>query len=387
MPNYIGLYYPHIAFPGDSWVKLAAIYWDKLGRIVPESIHPQDSDTVQRLQGELGFIEDFAPMRHDTGKVGELFLEMLRRYGEQLTLQYKVLSQDTYLSYVFSDAKMAHALTDGLLDAGLAVRRKVNRWHGDAQVGMHPKLAFVYMEALAEEMALRRSLRPVTDNVRDHVAMGEYTLERLAQALLETDVWQTHLVGASPTADEIERQMASIALQSVLPQNIGSVPVEKIIQLRNQHRTELTAFQTHIHEFVAGLDFIQQIEDPRAIKAHLEAAYEREIKPQLDDLKRCMRSLEIETVFGVFNVKVVLPPLVASAQNSLHLFTSLPPEVAGVTAIAYSIFPVFQKKRSEIRGKVQSSPAAYLLYAQEGLTPTNVVSQVRQTTRHMLFGV
>ncbi|MFL5662089.1 MAG: DUF6236 family protein [Ktedonobacteraceae bacterium] len=137
---------------------------------------------------------------------------------------------------------------------------------------------------------------------------------------------------------------------------------------------------------MAKLDTIQQIDDPGAIKAHLEVAYEKEIKPPLDDLKKCMKSLAIETVVGILNVKVALPPLLASA-TSLHLLTSIPPEVAGATALAWSIFPVFQKRRTEIQERVHSSPAAYLLYAQEGLTPTGVVSQVRQTTRHMLFSV
>src|SRR5258708_12064163 len=100
-----------------------------------------------------------------------------------------------------------------------------------------------------------------------------------------------------------------------------------------------------------------------------------------------MKWLGIETVVGVLNVKAALLPLLASAETSLHLLTSIPPEVAGATAIACSIFPVFQKKRAEIHEKVHASPAAYLLYAQEGLTPANIVFQVRQTTRRMLFGV
>lgn len=389
MPDYIGLYYPDIAFPESSWVKLAVLYWDRLGRIVPPGYQHQDSDTVQRLKGELGFIEDFSPSSSDTSNVGALFTQMLRRYGKELKHHYRVLSNDSDLAYVYGDAKMARELTNGFIRAGLAVRRQEeeDRRGTRAQVGMHPQLAFVYMEALAEQMALARGLRPVTDHAVAHVAMGEYTLERLAQALLlETDDKQPHLVGAVPTADEIERQMASIALQSVLPQNIASIPVEKIIQLRKQHPTELTAFQTHIHEFVANLDTIQQIDDPRAIKAHLEVAYEREIKPQLDDLKKCMKSLAIETVMGVFNVKVALPSLLAGAASS-HLLSSIPPEVIGTVAVAWSIFPVFQKKRAEMSEKIRSSPAAYLFFAQEGLTPTNVVSYVRQATRRMLLGV
>ena len=387
MPDYIGLYYPDIAFPESSWMKLAVLYWDRLGRIVPPGHQHQDSDTVQRLKGELEFIEDFSPSSNDTSNVGKLFIRMLRQHGGELGHRYKVLSDNSDLEYIYSDAKMARELTDAFIRSRLAVRRLDDPRGTIAQVGMHPRLAFVYMEALAEQMASARGLRPVTDNELAHVAIGEYTLERLAQALLSNmDDKQPHLVRAVPTADEIERQMASIALQSVLPQNIASIPVEKIIQLRKQHRTELTAFQTHIHEFVANLDTIQQIDDPRAIRAHLEVAYEREIKPQLDDLKRCMKSLAIRTVMGVFNVKVALPPLLVGAASP-HLLSSVPPEVTGTVSVAWSIFPVFQRKRKEMGEKIRSSPAAYLFFVQEGLTPTNVVFQVMQATRRMLFGV
>lgn len=386
MPDYIGLYYPYITFP-DAWSKLAALYWDKLGRIVPQSYIHHDSDTIQRLQGELGLFEDFPPSRSDTFKIGELFDNFLTQKGDQLIRHYSVLSQDLDLEYIYCGEKMAYRLSHTLVDMGLAVRRQRSTTENDFdRIWMHPKLVFIYMEALAAEMASVRNLHPVTDNVRDHIIMGEYTLERLTQALLEADDNQPHLARATPTIHELERQMAAIAIQSVLPRDIASVPVEKIIQLRRKHGTELTAFQARIHELVTQLDTIQQIDDPRALNAHLEVAYERELKPQLEDLKHCMNSLAIETVTGVLNIKVALPPFLATAGSALHL-APFPPEIAGATAVACSIFPVFQKKRDEIHHRVHTSPAAYLLYAQEGLTPTNLVSQVVQATRRMLLGV
>ena len=162
--------------------------------------------------------------------------------------------------------------------------------------------------------------------------------------------------------------------------------MEKIIQVRQKHRAELTAFQEHIHEFVTILDSIQQLDDPRALQAHLEAAYEREIKPQVDDLRKCLNSFAIDTVTGILNIKVALPPLLASAGAALHL-APVPPGIAGTAAIACSVFPVLQKKRYEIRDTVHKAPTAYLLYVEEGLTPTGVVAKVKQATRHLLLGV
>ncbi len=110
-----------------------------------------------------------------------------------------------------------------------------------------------------------------------------------------------------------------------------------------------------------------------------------ELKPQLDELKQCMRSIGIETASAILNVKLTVPPLLAS--GTLGLLLHLPPVVTGIATIAWSIFPVLQKKRFEMGKKVYESPASYLFYAQEALTPTNAVSQVARSTRKALFGV
>lgn len=94
MPNYIGLYYPYIGFKDDSWVKLAALYWDKLGRIVPGGYHPQDSDTVKQLAEELGFIENFEVTYKDQSAIGEMFLSMLRKNLKKLEKLYGISSKD-----------------------------------------------------------------------------------------------------------------------------------------------------------------------------------------------------------------------------------------------------------------------------------------------------
>src|SRR5258708_7667867 len=296
MPDYIGLYYPLIHFPHDSWIKLAALYWDKLGRIVPADYPLNDSDTVQKLQEELGFVENFTPNENDTARVASEFCKLLDQYSDKLKRYYSALSQGSNLGYIYAKDKTAEPLARRLLQMGLAVHmtasRKYSRFY---RLEMHPKLVSVYMEALSVQMASTRGLQPVTHNMQDHVLMGEYTLERLVQALLEADDGQPHLVGSSPTPQETEKLMAAIALQSVLPQDVANVPIVKIIQLRQKHRAELTAFQTYIHDFTANLDTIQQIDDPRAINAHLETAYQRELKPLLDDLKKCLKSLAIET--------------------------------------------------------------------------------------------
>jgi hypothetical protein len=385
MANLIGLYYPFTEFQDDAWIKFAALYWDKLGRIVPQGYQPHDSQTVQRLIGELDFIQNFRPLDEEQQSVNAKFYYLIYHYPFELKKFY-----GAFVGHVIGDAAIPKEslLAATLASKGLALTT-ARLDHDQDIIGVHPKFFHIYMEVLATEMASARQLRLVSDNELDYLASSGYTFERLVQALLRPDDPQPHLLEASPGAEEIEMQLATIALQSVLPQNLASVPTEKIIKLRKQHRDEMTVFQTYIHDFVTGLETLQEINDPVALKAHLEVEYEKKLKPQLSDFKRCLQSLGIDTVMGALNIRAALPPLLTSAGEYLtqaHL-TPINPVIVGAGAVAFSVFPIIQMKQQEARQIVRSSPVAYLLYAQENLTPANLVSQVTQRARQMLFRV
>jgi hypothetical protein len=84
MKSYIALYYPLIHFNDDAWIKLTALYWDKMGRIVPRGYRPSDSDTVKRLADESEFIENvYAGFTSYELKLDHSFIELLQRHGEE----------------------------------------------------------------------------------------------------------------------------------------------------------------------------------------------------------------------------------------------------------------------------------------------------------------
>lgn len=433
--HYIGLYYPWIRFYDDAWVKLATLYWDKLGRIVPPSsddyYRPLDSDTVRQLIDELGFIENFKPSNDDIEAVTRMFVALLRRHRNTLIEEYSLALQTDWLkdpanvilvrnayadwaqilvhgsnpsrkltrnhdipkfdpssefdpSSAYISADLSYFLYEELHSMGLA-EQVIDEQSAREWVALHPTLAFIYMEALASQMASVRQFYPVTDNIRDHLAASGYTLERLTQALLPSNDNLPHLARASLESYEIGQQMATIALRSILPHDIASLPIKKIIQLRRQHRTELTTFQTHIHDFVASMGKLQEINDPGALKAHLEVEYEKTLKPELEDLRKCLKSLAIDTVTGIMNVRVMLPALITSVGSLMHL-APINPIVAGTGAVVFSAFPVIREKQKEAKQEMLSSPAAYLLYVQEGLEPATIASQVAQYARRFILG-
>jgi len=417
MQKYFGMYYPNTILP-DDWVKLAALYWDKLGRIEwPRDGRGNDSDVVRQLRDEIGFIVNLTPSSEDLSIVSNLLINILsnnheeiikhysissliRIYGTGLLPQLNLIAQEFVTADLFSSilnsdlGQMINFLNpesgqvvlqeDGVLEFEVNTLDKID----NRALNVHQGMFFFYMKMLAEQMATARQLHLVTDKVFDHVAVSGYTLERIAQAMLLSDDMQPHLIVSEATNDEIELQMATIALQAVLPKDITNISVKQIIKLRNQHRDEMTAFQEFIHSFVAELATLQDIPDQKALKAHLELEYEKRLKPQLDDLKKLLKSIGIDAVEGLMNIPVKLPPIFLTTADYLAQAYALPsvnPIIVGAGAIALSTFPVIRKKQKEIKQTLRLSPVAYLLHVQEGLEPAKATTWVSRQARQILF--
>ena len=72
------LYYPSIEFMNESWVKAALLFWDKVYRIVPESVIPNDSDDINTAKSE-GLVEDIHLNYDDLKNTAALSLSNLSR--------------------------------------------------------------------------------------------------------------------------------------------------------------------------------------------------------------------------------------------------------------------------------------------------------------------
>ena len=81
MTSHSGLYYPFIHFKDDSRLKLSALYWDTMARIVPSSYETEDSDTVKAL-GD--FVVPIPPSEapYEFGKTFLAFVEEFGRFRD-----------------------------------------------------------------------------------------------------------------------------------------------------------------------------------------------------------------------------------------------------------------------------------------------------------------
>jgi hypothetical protein len=395
--HYIGLYYPFIHFKDDAWLKLTALYWDKMGRIVPETYKTEDTDTVKQLAERSDYIETFRPGWVGP-EFGERFIRFLKTRKAKLKKRYDISKRnqwpnvppelrpppqgglsgtDPKLTYVFSE-KITKDAARELEESSLALPDAGDRrW-----IGMHPKLATVYMTALAEQLASERGLRPVTDETLDHLAVSGCTIERLGQALLG----DVNLSERKLSSEEITVEMASFAFQAVLPKDIANVPIKKIIRFRKKFAAERFAFQAYL-EALPSKEEWRELKSANAVRAHLKLEYTKNLQPKFDELKKQLRDVGIDTVIGAMNVRVASTPALAIGATIGLTGNPVFSILVGVGGLALGLIPVIRDKQKEIEKIYRSSPAAYLLRMEENLAPAKLRSWIGQRARQFRFGV
>jgi hypothetical protein len=89
MQTYQALYYPFIHFKDDRWLKLAALYREKVARIVPHDYVTDDSATVKALAPCIDTVRpDWVPP-----DFAQAFVDFLAQYGSKLRDQWPALDE------------------------------------------------------------------------------------------------------------------------------------------------------------------------------------------------------------------------------------------------------------------------------------------------------
>jgi hypothetical protein len=389
--SYTALYYPFIHFKDDRWLKTAALYWDGIGRIVPSTYQTEDSATVRELGS---FIEILRP-EWVKPEFGQTFIEMVQEQGARLRLRYGIEQRDQWpivpasqrppaagglsgtdprLSYIYYE-KMTPELRSLLMESGIATPDALDpRW-----VGMHPKIAQIYMTALADELAGERGMYPLTDETIDHLAVGGWTMERLAQGLLD----DLELVGNEPGRREVEGVTAYTAIQTVLPKDLDRLPVERILEFREKYPGERAVFQDYIANFLKPREWLADIQDPTVLDKRLQEEYKRDLKPKLDDFRGKLRDVNIDTVLGVLAVQITLPSFIALGAPLLGIAVN--PAAGLLAGAALVAIPVLRDRRKRV-GELRSSPVAYLLRIEENLQPRQLTDWILQGVQKFRLG-
>lgn len=388
-----GLYYPFIRFKDEAWLKASALYWDNMARLVPDTYFTAgatargDSETVQALQDDLGYVinTDPAPAAYE---IAPLFSDLLLQHAPALRERYDVTNSGSWrpvphtaLHAEGRDSRLAYVHAekiDEAVVAGLEAERLAARHLDDSGpwFGMHPHLANVYISALAERSALINGHEPTTDETLDHIAAAGWSMRRLAATLLH----EPRLLGDEQNTskldeDELAAHLAMISLKALLPKDPAGLTIEQIRAARQRTHAQRDAFARYTRALAEQLPDLSVAADPAAVAAHVQALYNNQVKPELDELERSLRSSKIEMGWG--SIAASFTATVPATFSTLGITGAA--ALGGAAALA--IAPVIRSKQAEERKAAADSPVLYLYQLERELQPPTLLSWMRDRIR------
>lgn len=397
MNSSIGLYYPYIHFRDENWVKLSALYWDEMHRIVPGDDTPEDTPLVQELRqcGGIrndGFIKPVDPGMSKGGKrsasevVGEIFVEFIKHHHRELQKKYSVKQREHWpdvpeewpdrqghsdkVAYVFY-GKMPYRLRDELLQSGLALDEPDSRY--DQSLGMHPRLAFIFMSSLAEQLATSLGFQPVTDDPLGHLAIKGCTPDRLLQALLPGSAQEE--MPRQP--QEAELILATLAIRAWMPKDLPNLSAADILDIRKQNKTHLTNYRNWTQSLVKSWDWLAGITDSEVLKERLHERYKENMEPVIKDLESQMRRQKWVSAGAALAVTVAVPGLTGIG-NVLGLpLDPISSTIAGVSLGLTKVLADTQKAKRDL----ESKQAAFLVRLKSHRRP--LLGTVQATARRI----
>jgi hypothetical protein len=412
----LGLYFPYVYFPDPKWTLAASLYWDKMGRIIPQGLSARDNEYVVVLS-DSGFILDVplvpdsvfrasAQLENvlsmpshmkalqDTYSVFEFDQSDIERHLDYYedhgaTLDSRTISsahvdadRDTKRDdsdrplwgphhtriFFLHESKFTAEAIHGLLDAGLAARAR-------DLVGLPFDLARAYMADLGEDAAAQNALVPVSASPMDFIHLAGSAIQTLALGLL------MKVEGGQHHREDVGSLFAQYAFRSVgldfsklrISENELPKFATEIVKLRARLEPFRAGFQRALAEVQENLPELLE-ERPRSIiDQHLEVQFRRLIQPELDRLERELKDSNISFRETVMNLQVTLPALVTGVAEAANFDFPTPlVAIGGSASAAAAVYRAGKKKQIAREKTLAECDFAMLHVIDRGLAPQDL---------------
>jgi hypothetical protein len=397
MPR-MAVYYPYIHFRDERWLKVAALYWPRMARIVGLGYPTRNSRLIDVLNDQLEFILDIppGPATQATAKafaklIHEAEPDALQRLilhgrGTELIDPHRLVlprppadldgaddtTPDSCIPVLehyspgwtmrdtagVHDSEVAPELRSVLIDAQLALPAR-GEW-----LAMNPALAWAYKVQLTQEIARRNKLVPATDQLSAHaVVEGPVTIEALAD-----------LTEPRPlAAPDIQTTFGLFAINAVVPRDLNQISPEKIAEIRKRFATQFDRWHEYADAVGAELSAqLSNVESPDVLRAYLDDAVRRFATGPVSDLRKGLSDIGIDATTTAISSKFELPAgfaVIAATQP-----------LAAVGSSAIGLLNLRQTTKRQAQAK-QRTPAAYLLNVQDTLAPRTWISHIMTIMR------
>lgn len=224
------LYYPHIEFKNEAWVKSSLLLWNHVYRIVPEGYTPNDSDEIKALVDE-DLVRNISLNDNDRGKTFDEFLSLCDKIEGHMPAGLVPSDEDRIHPckidnrlYPYLDLIGEHFIDE-------------DRW-----LHLSKELARGYMFKLSQVVARNRNLNRGTDDV-DAWSINPYFCENanFGEFLQDPDA---------------KGFFCSVTLEDVVPENIGGVSSKDLIKFVRERRDERKLLREKFDELTGHIAMV-----------------------------------------------------------------------------------------------------------------------------------
>ena len=327
------LYYPYISFRDATWIKSMALFYDRIYRIVPDNIVPDDANELQPLLEDENIGRMIDPVIY-TRKTAEEFLTKKKKW-RAAALSVSDLEK----------VEISRLHTDKTDTTVKELFKSLGYKESDKWLHLPTELASNYMLYLATEIGKRNQLNLITNEWAPWTATSYFNINGgVDEALMPYGEGKDFV--NDPFA------LYCLILSETIPVNIREIPSAKIVKFRQKRMDQISEFRKSVTELY---DELQKLEDP-VVRADTIADKIKNLKNATAEYQN---SADIINAKGWFGVTFMGFP----APVALGQFFNLPyASTVSLTVASIAIGGLFNiKNTSQELLKLQKENSASLL--------------------------
>ena len=351
------LYYPYIDIRDSDWLKTAALFWDSISTIVPESMAvPYRTHDTERL-ADAGFLR---PLRVNSASQAVVQMEddLASILSSPEIIQSCFFPKNRACQGVYAE-KLSYSVRNKIQEAHRSlmypekfswmVRKEVEDGF-DSPYGPYnvdPAFASIYMLALANRLSEENSLAMITDEIPSFSAGDTIRLGNQSNMFAERH------------SSVHNRYLAQGVLLNCVIESISisrENTIEQILSFKNRHRDELGRFKTEIAELTKEYD--DEHKPISILQREIEDLYWNRFRPSYADLKSALSSFGIKWFSNSF---IKVSTISASATGVPMALLGMPVETALYAAAGLSVIASATSYVAEKRELLRKNPYSYLL--------------------------
>jgi hypothetical protein len=353
------LFYPSIDVRDEAWLKSAALYWDIIQTIVPESINkPYSTKTARQLQDE-GILVPLR-VRSDLDEIEVLTKPVLKYLAESFFSLHpdKLPNSVSHFARIHPE-KMSHEINYIFEEYGLS------RTTRGGFLEVHYEFENFYMTLLATRLSESIGAGLVTSSLLPHrLSLGFRTDSQMPDIIFSKGHEYKYEYQLYREGRTVRRELAQGMLVDLMLKEIAvdpTTPIEKIIKYRKDHAPELGRIRAKVGQLTSSLPENAPLQ---AMRQQVIDLYVNEVKPAIDDLKKSLTSGRIKWLTSGWMSLTCISVGSSSILTGMGLATANALMVAaGISLVGSGIIYNVAKRDS-----LRDNPYSYLMSLQKEMS-------------------